>query len=95
MAQAEKLVKEGKFLLFVRNYQIVEVDQQLDDSDWRIRYAALEHLKPTEEALQVLRKSAFRYKSSIRRLVVVYLGDIKGSKVFHCSLRLWRILPYL
>jgi hypothetical protein len=58
-----------------------EVLLRLKDEDWRTRYAALDKMKPTEEDLFVLEKALQDTKSSIRRLVVVYLGEIKGSKV--------------
>lgn len=48
-----------------------------DDPDWRVRYAALEKLKPTEEALPLLSKALSDPQVSIRRLAAVYTADIR------------------
>lgn len=63
-----------------------EIDAQFASSDWRQRYAALDHLKqPGEQDIPLLAKALSDEHGSIRRLAVVYLGDIGGKKV----------LPYL
>ncbi|AIQ54891.1 virulence factor [Paenibacillus sp. FSL R7-0331] len=49
----------------------------LQDADWRVRYAALEDLAPTAELLPELRKALHDPKLQLRRLAVVYLGDIR------------------
>ncbi|AKG05433.1 MULTISPECIES: conserved virulence factor C family protein [Salimicrobium] len=57
----------------------------LDDSDWRIRYQALDQMHPTLEDLPVLHKALHDEKASIRRLATAYLGMIEDEEV----------LPYL
>lgn len=51
-----------------------EMEAALQDEDWRVRYAALEVLEPTEQHIPLLRKALHDPKMQIRRLVVVYLG---------------------
>jgi len=62
-----------------------QINEQFASDDWRLRYAALEHLKPTEEDIPLLAQALQDDHGSIRRLAVVYLGDISGK----------RVLPYL
>jgi hypothetical protein len=57
-----------------------EVKARLDDADWKRRYAALERLKPAPEHLPIVTKALADDNFSIRRLAVVYLGDIKGPE---------------
>jgi hypothetical protein len=54
-----------------------EVLLALDSQDWRERYAALERLKPGPEDLSVLAKGLNDSQMSVRRLAVVYLGDLR------------------
>ncbi|RED65028.1 virulence factor [Cohnella lupini] len=54
-----------------------EVMQALDSQDWRERFAALERLKPKAEDLPVLDKALTDSQMSVRRLAVVYLGDLR------------------
>lgn len=54
----------------------------LGDADWRVRYAALEQMKPSAELLPLLAQAIRDEKSSIRRLAVVYLGDLKSQETF-------------
>lgn len=53
-----------------------EVMEKLDDEDWRIRYAALDRFRPTVNDLSILEKALQDENASIRRLVVIYLGEI-------------------
>ncbi|WP_010277031.1 conserved virulence factor C family protein [Paenibacillus senegalensis] len=62
-----------------------ELAEALNAEDWRVRYAALEQLKPSLEALPLLGKALKDPQVSIRRLAVVYMGDINEPDV----------LPYL
>jgi len=62
-----------------------EIARQLDDPDWKKRYAALEQIDPSPETLPLLVKALQDENTSIRRLATVYLGDIKKPEV----------LPYL
>ncbi|WP_135557552.1 conserved virulence factor C family protein [Paenibacillus cymbidii] len=66
-----------------RNVQ--DVSRQLDDADWKVRYAALQRIKPTEATLPLLVKALDDANVSIRRLATVYLGDLREPFV----------LPYL
>lgn len=51
------------------------------DPDWRKRYAALERLEPADESLGVIRQALADANPSVRRLAVVYLGEIGGDAV--------------
>ncbi|MBO9599421.1 MAG: HEAT repeat domain-containing protein, partial [Cohnella sp.] len=62
-----------------------EVSKALEASDWRERYAALERLKPTPDDLPVIAKALRDSQMSVRRLAVVYLGDLRTPET----------LPYL
>ncbi|MFF2912729.1 virulence factor [Paenibacillus sp. NPDC057934] len=54
-----------------------ELLRDLKDEDWRVRYAALEALAPTPELLPELGAALHDLKLHIRRLAVVYLGDLR------------------
>ncbi|HZG55764.1 conserved virulence factor C family protein [Paenibacillus sp.] len=54
-----------------------EVAARLADADWKVRYAALERLKPTPETFGVVEQALADDNFSVRRLAVVYLGDMK------------------
>jgi HEAT repeat protein len=54
-----------------------EVAKALDSQDWRERYAALERLKPKPEDLPVIAKALQDSQVSVKRLAVVYLGDLR------------------
>jgi HEAT repeat protein len=54
-----------------------QVLARLDDADWKARYAALERFKPTPETMNVVVKALADDNFSVRRLAVVYLGDLK------------------
>ncbi|SEN23641.1 conserved virulence factor C family protein [Lihuaxuella thermophila] len=64
---------------------VQDVLSALDHPEWEKRYAALEQMEPTLEAIPVLDKALGDEKTAIRRLAVVYLGLI-GEK---------EVLPYL
>ncbi|BAB05437.1 conserved virulence factor C family protein [Halalkalibacterium halodurans] len=53
----------------------------MEQDDWRDRYAALDKMDPTEEDLPVLEKALQDEKASIRRLATVYLGMIEKPVV--------------
>lgn len=53
-----------------------ELARALEDPDWRVRYAALERLKPEPQHLPLIVRALDDEKFSIRRLATVYLGDI-------------------
>jgi hypothetical protein len=54
-----------------------EVAKALDSQDWRERYTALERLKPKPEDLPVIAKALQDSQVSVKRLAVVYLGDLR------------------
>jgi hypothetical protein len=54
-----------------------EVLQALESQDWRERYAALERLKPVPDDLPVIAHALRDSQVSVRRLAVVYLGDLR------------------
>lgn len=54
-----------------------ELKEAMNSSDWRVRYAALDGMTPTEKHLPLLRQALHDEKMQTRRLAVVYLGDIR------------------
>ncbi|WP_339322389.1 virulence factor [Paenibacillus sp. FSL W8-0194] len=54
-----------------------ELEEAMNSSDWRVRYAALDGMTPTEKHLPLLRQALHDEKMQTRRLAVVYLGDIR------------------
>ncbi|GAA0137361.1 conserved virulence factor C family protein [Paenibacillus sp. YSY-4.3] len=67
---------EGEFIEQRRELSLDEVREQMQSDDWRVRYAGLEALKPEAEALQLLAEALSDKQMQVRRLAVVYLGDI-------------------
>ncbi len=59
-----------------------EVMKALESQDWRERYAALERLKPEPEDLPVVARALRDSQMSVRRLAVVYLGDLRTPESF-------------
>ncbi|GGG21926.1 conserved virulence factor C family protein [Paenibacillus abyssi] len=57
-----------------------ELAERLDAPDWRIRYAALERVSPELELLPQLAKALGDDNASVRRLAVVYLGDLRAPE---------------
>jgi hypothetical protein len=53
----------------------------LENEDWRIRYAAFAKIQPTMEDLATLQRAAKDANISIRRMAIVYLGMIKQPEV--------------
>ncbi|KGE20979.1 virulence factor [Paenibacillus wynnii] len=68
---------QGEFVEQRRKRKRDELLLDLQDADWRVRYAALEDLAPTPELLPQLRTALRDPKLHIRRLAVVYLGDLR------------------
>ncbi|MBE9915233.1 virulence factor [Paenibacillus donghaensis] len=54
-----------------------ELREAMNSTDWRVRYAALDGMSPTEEHLPLLQKALHDEKMQTRRLAVVYLGDLR------------------
>ncbi|RDW21224.1 conserved virulence factor C family protein [Oceanobacillus chungangensis] len=59
--------------------------EELNNPDWKVRFAALDRLIPSYEDLPLLEKALDDEKASIRRLATAYLGMIEEPEV----------LPYL
>lgn len=58
-----------------------EVLAKFDAADWQERYAALDRLaESTPEALPMLQRALADDNASIRRLAVVYLGDLRSAE---------------
>lgn len=58
-----------------------ELDAALDAPDWQTRYAALERTQPEPDMLPQLAKALRDDNVSVRRLAVVYLGDLRSEDV--------------
>ncbi|MDQ1235644.1 HEAT repeat protein [Paenibacillus sp. SORGH_AS306] len=54
-----------------------EITVALENPDWRVRYAAFDLLQPDADSLPLIEKALFDEKMQLRRLAVVYLGDLK------------------
>jgi len=67
-----------------------EIEARLDAPDWKTRYAALERLKPEPDTLRIVVKALEDEQFSVRRLAVVYLGDIKGPEAMRHLIRMLR-----
>ncbi|WP_068503388.1 virulence factor [Paenibacillus kribbensis] len=63
-----------------REWSDAELEQALQHEDWRTRYAALDRLEPTPEHLPLIRQALHDDKMQLRRLGVVYLGDIRSPE---------------
>lgn len=85
--QGQSGLEEGAAPAVVRPAPLTleEADAQFASSDWQVRYAALERYVSSVEGLPLLAKAIQDENTSIRRLAVIYLGD----------LRLPEALPYL
>ncbi|MBN3523496.1 virulence factor [Paenibacillus apiarius] len=57
-----------------------ELDARLQHEDWRVRYAALERMEPVQERLPFIAQALQDGQSQIRRLAVVYLGELKTAE---------------
>ncbi|MFD2614289.1 conserved virulence factor C family protein [Paenibacillus gansuensis] len=56
---------------------LAEAEAAMAQPDWQSRYAALEQLKPSVEALPLLAVAVRDENVSVRRLATVYLGDVR------------------
>ncbi|SFE11638.1 HEAT repeat-containing protein [Paenibacillus catalpae] len=54
-----------------------EISERLDSPEWQIRYAAMERMSPEPELLPLIARALHDENMSIRRLAVVYLGDLR------------------
>lgn len=57
-----------------------ELAEALDAPDWQTRYAALERTQPEPGMLPLLAKALRDDNVSVRRLAVVYLGDLRSPE---------------
>lgn len=57
-----------------------ELEKAMQHEDWRVRYAALDSVTPSEELMPLLRTALHDDKMQIRRLAVVYLGDLRSPE---------------
>ena len=83
--KAKEAGLEGEVIETVQTMTLEEIKEAMNSGDWRVRYGAFEQLKPTEQLLPLIEQALQDPHTSIRRLAVVYLGDI-GGKI---------VLPYL
>lgn len=70
-ASAEEFVEQR------RGLSADEIATALDSDDWRVRYAAFDVLEPDENSLPLIEQALNDEKMQLRRLAVVYLGDLK------------------
>lgn len=56
---------------------LAEASEALHHPDWRVRYATLERLAPSQDTLPLLLQALKDENATIRRLAVVYIGDIR------------------
>lgn len=71
---------ETEFVEQRRAFTLDEAWKQMENEDWHSRYAALEGLVPDESALPLLERALHDPQMQIRRLAVVYLGDLRTGK---------------
>lgn len=57
-----------------------EAEQAFQSDDWQVRYAALERYVSALEGIPLLAKAIRDENASIRRLAVVYLGDLRSPE---------------
>ncbi|NBI29024.1 conserved virulence factor C family protein [Chengkuizengella marina] len=67
--------------MIIGKLTLEEAKKALNDPDWRKRFAALDQMEPAVEILPIISKTLKDSKASIRRLSVVYLGEIQNDKV--------------
>lgn len=69
---------EAEFVEQRRKMSLDEVHEHLKAEDWHVRYAGLEGLQqPEEDALPLLAEALKDRQMQIRRLAIVYLGDLR------------------
>lgn len=69
---------ESEFVEQRRKLSLDEIRKMLQHEDWHVRYAALEALQqPGPEQLQLLADALRDRQMQLRRLAVVYLGDLR------------------
>ncbi|NMO97265.1 virulence factor [Paenibacillus lemnae] len=68
---------EEEFVEQRRQLTDQEMEAALKDPDWRVRYAAIDVLEPEERHIPLLQAALKDDKMQIRRMAVVYLGDLR------------------
>ncbi|GGH39081.1 virulence factor [Paenibacillus segetis] len=69
---------EGEFIEQRRQLSLEEIASSLQSEDWQVRYAGLDALQqPGPEALPLIEQALRDPKMQLRRLAVIYLGDIR------------------
>ncbi|WP_405157950.1 virulence factor [Paenibacillus sp. FSL H8-0283] len=69
--------KSEEFVERRRELDGAELEEALQNEDWNVRYAAFDSMEPTAERLPLVAHALHDNKMQIRRLAVVYLGDIR------------------
>jgi hypothetical protein len=59
---------------------LAQVREQFSAAEWQTRYAALERYTPEPEGIPLLADALQDDNASIRRLAVVYLGDLRSTE---------------
>lgn len=73
-------MEPGEELETAKDLSLQQVEEALQSSEWKKRYAALEQMKPSPESMPILQKAIHDPQMSIRRLAVVYLGEIEHKE---------------
>ncbi|WP_211749718.1 virulence factor [Paenibacillus sp. Marseille-Q4541] len=68
---------QDEFIEQRRDLTDEEVKTALQNEDWRVRYAALDQMEPTPERIDLIHTALQDEKMQIRRLAIIYLGDLK------------------
>lgn len=71
---------EEEFVEQRRKLSDEEMEASMKSEDWRVRYAALDVLEPDERHTALLGAALKDPKMQIRRLAVVYLGDLRSTE---------------
>jgi len=80
-AKAEEFVEQR------REWSQAEIEETLKNEDWRRRYSALEAMEVNMENLPLIEQALNDDKMQIRRLAVVYLGDLKTPEAMQLLFR--------
>ncbi len=80
-AKAEEFVEQR------REWTQAEIEEGLKSEDWRRRYSALEAMEASAETLPLIEEALSDDKMQIRRLAVVYLGDLKTPEAMQLLFR--------
>lgn len=68
---------QDEFIEQRRDLTDEEVKVALQNKDWRVRYAALDQMEPLPERIELIHTALQDEKMQIRRLAIIYLGDLK------------------